>query len=148
MKNSDFTVSVIVEQSPEEVFNAINSPEKWWSGEIVGRAKTLNDEFNYRYEDFHLSKQKVTELVPEKRVVWLVTDSQINYVDDKNEWTNTRIIFEISKAGDKTKVVFTHEGLTDNISCYDSCSSSWSKLIQESLVSFIRTGKASKPALV
>ena len=82
---TDFTTTIIVDQTPEEVFNAINNTRAWWSGEIEGSTGKLNDEFIYQYKDFHLSTQRIVEMIPGKKVVWLVTESQINYVEDKRE---------------------------------------------------------------
>jgi hypothetical protein len=147
MKNQDFTTTISVDQTPTQVFNAINNPQNWWSGEIQGSSSRLNDEFTYRYKEFHQSKQKVVELVPGKKVVWLVTESAINYAEDKKEWTDTKIVFEISEQDNKTQLRFTHIGLDPTIECFDSCSTSWTMLIHQSLLSLITTGKADKPVL-
>jgi len=141
MNNQDFTTTIIVEQTPEQVFNAINDPRAWWSGEITGSTGKLNDEFTYRYKDFHLSTQKIVEMIPNRKVVWLVTESQINYAEDKREWTDTKMSFEISELDNKTQLRFTHQGLNPEIECFDSCSNSWTQLIQEGLFSLITTGK-------
>jgi hypothetical protein len=141
MKKQDFTTAIIVDQSPNHVFYAVNNPQHWWSGEIEGASSKLNDEFTYRYKEFHLSKQRIVEMIPDQKVVWLVTESVINYVEDKREWTGTKIIFEISKQGNKTQLRFTHLGLDPEVECFDSCSNSWSRLIQQSLFSLITTGK-------
>ncbi|HEY5823628.1 MAG TPA: hypothetical protein VIT44_04640, partial [Cyclobacteriaceae bacterium] len=87
MTTKDFTTTILVGQSPKEVFNAISDPRGWWQGEIIGSTDKLNDEFTYRMEDIHFSKQKLVEVVPENKVVWLVTDSKLNFIDDKSEWT-------------------------------------------------------------
>jgi len=50
MKTRDFTTILLVDQRPEEVFNAVNKPQNWWSGEIEGASTKLNDEFTYRYK--------------------------------------------------------------------------------------------------
>lgn len=141
MKNKDFTISIVVDQSPQQVFDAINQPQNWWTGEVKGSAAALSDEFIYRYEDFHMSKQKVMEMIPGKKVVWLVTECCLNYVEDKNEWTGTKITFEIKKEGTKTRLDFTHIGLHSDIECFDSCSNSWTSLVRLSLLSLITTGK-------
>jgi hypothetical protein len=144
MKQKNFTTTMLVDQESKTVFDAINSPTDWWSGEIEGSAKGLHHEFVYRYKDLHMSKQRVIEFVPEQKVVWAVTESLINYVEDKQEWTGTKIIFEISRHGQQTEIRFTHEGLHPQIECFDACSTTWSKIMQVSLLTFITTGKAKK----
>ncbi len=147
MKKQDFTTTIIVDQTPSQVFNAINNPQNWWTGEVKGSAGKLNDEFTYRYEDLHLSKQKVVEMIPDQKVVWLVTESIINYAEDKKEWTGTKISFEITQKDNKTQLRFTHFGLDPAIECFESCSYSWTQLMQQSLFSLITTGKGRKLVL-
>ena len=144
MTTTDFTTTILVDQSPKEVFNAINNVRSWWQGEIEGNTDKLNEEFAYRMDDIHYSKQKVVEFIPNKRVVWLVTDSRLNFIEDKSEWTGTKIIFEITEVKNKTQLRFTHVGLAPEIECYDACSNAWGALIQKSLFSLITTGKGKK----
>jgi hypothetical protein len=135
---SDFTTTILVDETPQEAFNAINNVRGWWTGEIEGNTEKLNDEFTYRYKDFHYSKQKVTELIPGKKVVWLITDSKLNFIKDKSEWTGTKIIFEISEKDGKTEIRFSHLGLGE---CFDACSNAWGDYINNSLRKLITTGK-------
>ncbi len=86
----------------------------------------------------------MVEVVQDKKVVWLVTESQLNFISDKSEWNGTRISFEIEDKGAKTQLRFTHEGLLPDIECYDACSNAWTKLVQGSLYSLITTGKGKK----
>jgi len=143
MKTTDFTTTILVDQSPEEVFNAINNVRGWWTGEpgIEGSTDKLNDEFTYLYQPYHYSKQKITELIPGKKIVWLVIDSNINFVEDKSEWTGTEVTFEITRKGDKTEVCFAHVGLVPDIECYGDCSNAWSSYINNSLRDWIAQGK-------
>ena len=132
MKTESYTISYTVDQSPQEVFDAINKVRGWWSGEIDGRTDKLGAEFTYRYQDVHL---------PGKKVVWHVLDAKINFVKDKAEWNGTDIIFEITKKGDKTELRFTHVGLVPAIECYGGCSGAWGFYINDSLRKLIKTGK-------
>jgi|SRR4051812_1018938 hypothetical protein len=141
MKASDFTTTILVDQTPQEVFDAINSVRDWWPGEIDGKTRQLNDEFTYRYKKIHYSKQKLVEMIPGKKVVWLVTDSSLNFVENKTEWTGTKIIFEISEKNGKTEVRFTHLGLVPHYECFDSCSNAWTDIIGNGLRSLVTTGK-------
>ena len=142
-KSRDFTATFTVDQTPEEVFQAITNVRGWWSGEIDGPTDELGGEFTYRYQDIHYSKQRVTELVPGKRVVWLVLDSYLEFIEDKREWNGSRVIFDIARKGNKTEVRFTHAGLVPAHECYGACSSAWSSYIRGSLRSLIATGKGS-----
>ena len=141
MNGQDYTVAITVDQTPEEAFAAINTVRGWWSGEIEGSTDKLGDEWTYRYKDVHYSKQRITEMIPGKKVVWLVLDGYLNFVADKTEWTGTRITFEISKKGDKTEVRFTHVGLVPEVECFDACSGAWGFYINGSLRNLIATGK-------
>src|SRR6187551_1028744 len=118
MTKADYTTTLSVDQTPEEVFNAIMNVREWWSGEIHGDTKKLNDEFTYQVGDVHFSKQKVVELVPQKKLVWLVTQSKLSFIEDKSEWTGTKIIIDVAAKNNKTKLTFTHEGLEPNVECY------------------------------
>jgi hypothetical protein len=141
MTNQNYSISFAVDQSPEQVFNAINNVRGWWSGEIEGDTDKLGGEFTYRYKDVHRSKQKITEFVPGKKIVWHVLDSHLSFVKDKTEWKGTTINFEIAKKGDKTEVRFTHVGLVPDFECYGACSNAWGSYITGSLRSLITTGK-------
>ena len=144
MAQSDFTTALIVDQSPKHVFEAINNVSAWWQGEIKGNSSNINDEFDYRMEDLHFSKQKVVELIPNKKIVWLITDSKLTFTKSKIEWTGTKVCFEISEVNNKTQVQFTHIGLVPTFECYGDCSNGWTQLIQKSLFSLITKGNGVK----
>ena len=146
MKTKDFTESILVDQSPEEVFAAVNNVRGWWSEEIEGDTDRLGAEFRFHYQNLHRSVHKITEFVPAKKVVWHTTDSYLDFVEDKNEWRNTDIVFEITWKGDKTELRFTHVGLVPAIQCYGDCSGAWGYYINDSLRSLITTGKGQPEA--
>jgi hypothetical protein len=141
MKIQDYTTSFAVDQSPEQVFAAVNNVRGWWSGDIDGRTDKLGAEFTYRYENIHRSTQKITEWMPGKKVAWRVLDAHIGFTKDKAEWNGTDIVFEIARTEGKTELRFTHVGLHPAVECYGRCSGAWGFYINESLRSLITTGK-------
>jgi hypothetical protein len=141
MKEKNLNFSFLVDQPARQVFEAVNNVRGWWTENTEGNTSALNDEFEVRFEDIHYSKQKLVEVVPDRKVVWLVTDSRLSFIEDKSEWTNTRIVFEISKEGKQTKLLFTHIGLLPEVECYDACSGAWRGYITTSLKNLITKGK-------
>jgi uncharacterized protein YndB with AHSA1/START domain len=144
MNNQNFTATIEVEKSPQTVFNSItNDVAKWWGGkDLKGNSTKLNDEFIIHHEGAHYSKQKLVEVIPDKKIVWLVTESTLHWLqNDKQEWTNTKMIFEITPKGDKTVLHFTHEGLVPGRECYAKCEQGWSMVIKDWLLHFITDGK-------
>ena len=141
MKKQDYHISITVDATAQEAFQSINNVSQWWTENLEGSSQKLNDEFTVRFGDVHYSKQKLVEVVLDKKIVWLITDSKLNFLKDKQEWTNTKISFEISTQNDKTKIHFTHIGLVPEIECFDACSNAWSQYIRSSFVKLISTGK-------
>jgi hypothetical protein len=141
MNQPDYTATLTVDATPQEVFNNINSVTKWWTADLTGNSQKLNDAFTVRFGDVHLSTQKLIELIPDKKIVWLVTDSKLNFIKDKQEWTNTTISFDISSQGNNTQVRFTHHGLVPEVECFKDCTKGWDYYIKGSLFKLLTTGK-------
>jgi len=147
MPDNDFTTTIVVDQTPKEVFNAINNVRGWWSEEIEGPTDKLNEAFDYHYKDIHRCKMKLIELDPGKKVVWLVLDNYFNFIRDQKEWKNTKVIFEISGKGSQTEIRFTHLGLVPSYECFQICFDAWTRYITSSLKNLIATGKG-QPNLI
>jgi hypothetical protein len=141
MVSHNYSTAFTVDQSPEEAFDAINNVRAWWSGDIEGRTDRVGEEWTYRYKDIHYSKQRITELVPGKKVVWLILDSHLDFVEDKTEWNGTKVTFDVSKKAGKTEVRFTHMGLVPEYECFNDCSNAWGSYINGSLRKLITKGK-------
>ncbi|WP_018614779.1 SRPBCC family protein [Segetibacter koreensis] len=136
MKDQDFTKTLLVDITPEEAFNFIKNVRGWWLGlyseEIEGSTDQLNEEFTFRAGGgAHYSKQKLIKFIPDKKIVWLVTDSNLTSLLNKSEWTGTKISFEFFKQDKKTKIVFSHVGLVPKIECYGGCSGAWTNYLEK-----------------
>ena len=144
MENKSFTATIEVAKSPKEVFKIITVEiSKWWGGkDLSGSSSKLNDEFVVHHLNTHYSKQKLIEVISNKKVVWLVTEGTLHWLKkNKNEWTNTKMIFELTSKDDKTIISFTHEGLTAGKECYEKCEQGWNTVIKDYLFNYITYGK-------
>jgi hypothetical protein len=141
MTAQDFTTEFTVDNTPEEVFAAINNVRGWWSEEIVGETTKFGDTFKFAVPAAHRTTQTLTEVIPRQKVVWHVTDSWIGFVDDTSEWDDSDIVFDITAQDGQTAVRFTHIGLTPNAECFDTCANAWSAYMLGSLRNLITTGK-------
>lgn len=139
-EDQSFSTSITVDQSPHDVFEAVTNVRGWWSDTIVGETTAQGDEFEFEVKDVHYSKQRLVEVIPDRRVVWLVTEANMTFIEDHDEWKGTKVIFNIVPEGDKTKLVFTHEGLVPAIACYKACMPAWTQYIEHSLKQLIETG--------
>ncbi len=137
----NFSTEFSVDQTPNEVFNAITNVRGWWSENIEGSTDKVNDEFTYRFGNIHKCIIRLIDLVPDKKIVWLVLDNYFNFTEDKTEWTGTKIEFEIAEKENKTRFQFTHRGLVPEYECYDVCIAGWNNYINNSLHKLITTGK-------
>jgi hypothetical protein len=141
MSDQNFTATITVDQSPEEAIEAVKNIRGWWSQQLEGSTDKLGDEFTYRLKDVHSCKMKLVEVIPQKRVVWLVEDNYFKFTKDKTEWQGTKIVFDVFRKDKKTEVRFTHEGLVPEYECFDMCSKAWGSYLNGSLRNLIVTGK-------
>jgi len=137
----NFATTLLVDQTPGEVFNAVTNVRGWWSQGIQGGTRNLNDEFIFEVAGVHRSRQKLIEVVPDQKIVWMVMDSNMSFIEDNTEWTGTKVRFDISRQGDKTRLTFTHEGLVPEAQCFNACAPAWTQYVQHSLQQLIATGK-------
>ena len=141
MSTPDFNTTLLVDQTPKQAFNAITDVRGWWSENIEGGTDKLNDEYIYHYQDIHYCKIKLIEVVPDQKVVWLVLDNYFKFTKDKNEWTGTKIVFDISQKDGQTAATFTHEGLVPEYECFEICREAWTNYIKYSLYNLITIGE-------
>ena len=146
MSPANFTTTLVIDQTPEDVFEMINQVDRWWTENLVGNSHQLNDEFTVVFSDIHVSTQKVVALIPGQKIVWQVTDSSLSHFADKQEWTGTTIHFDITSTGDETQLRFTHVGLIPTVECYQACTKGWTYYIDGSLFNLFSAGKGT-PAL-
>ena len=107
MEYKNFQFTFTTSQKPTEVYKHLLEVERWWSGlyneTVIGKSEKVGDEFSFcAGGGAHYSNQKLVELIPKKKIQWLLTDSKL----------------------------FIHEGLIPKIECYGRCSSAWTQYLK------------------
>lgn len=139
MTKKDFHTAITVNASAEEALEKINQVNKWWAKKVKGNAQKLNDEFTVDFGKTFVDFQ-VSELIPGKKVVWKVTDCNLDWIQNKKEWKGTEVVFEILGEKDTTKIEFTHLGLHPDAECYNDCKVGWNEHVGGSLAKLINEG--------
>jgi len=141
MENKHFNSSFTAPISAGEATQKISNVPGWWGVSFTGNAEKQNDTFKLTMGGDSFFDLTVTELIPGKKVVWLITDCYMPWYSDKKEWANTRLIFDLHENDGQTELSFTHEGLTPDVECYKDCAPGWTHWIKTSLYSYLTTGK-------
>jgi hypothetical protein len=140
MENKNYHRTLTVKAPAEKAMKKISRVNGWWAKDVKGIAEKLNDKFTVNFGETFVDF-KINELVPNKKVVWLVTDCYLGWINNKKEWNNTEVVFEISENDGKTKIDFTHIGIVPGVECYESCEKGWDGHLKGSLGEFINTVK-------
>jgi len=141
MEKQNFTSSTSANINADEAVKKISNVPGWWGITFSGSAEKQNDQFVVKMGGDSFFDFTVVELVPGKRIVWLVTDCYMPWYADKTEWTNTKLIFDVTESDGLTTLNFIHEGLTPEVDCYKDCAPGWTHWIKTSLFSYFTTGE-------
>lgn len=140
MKSPNYQHQFTVPVQPAQVYEAIPRVKDWWTINTEGRSKEAGDEFTVQFGDVHLTRQRITEALPGKRIVWKVVESHLPWLKDVEEWKGTEMVFEITATPDGSQFTFTHIGLTPAVECFDQCEKGWNYFIGQSLYKLVTEG--------
>ena len=141
MNKKDYNATITANIPAKKAFKYINRVSEWWSENLKGRSENLNDIFTVHFEFGDTFTIKIIEVVTDKKIVWLVTDCDLTWVNDRKEWKSTKMYFEISTENNSANISFTHVGLVPQIECYDGCVKGWDQYIKGSLFKLLTEGK-------
>ena len=141
MEKKDFNSSISAKISASEAIKKISNVAEWWGVSFTGNSEKQNDKFIIKMGGDSFFDFSVSELIPGKRVVWLVTYCNMPWYSDKKQWANTKLIFAVTEKNGLTTLNFMHVGLTPEVECYKDCAPGWMHWIKTSLFSYFTTGK-------
>jgi hypothetical protein len=137
MNKHDYHSTIVAKITPKEALDKISRVSEWWAKDFDGRSQKLNDVFTVRFGNGDMYKVKVSEIIPDKKIIWDVIDSYQGWHKNHAEWVGTQIVWEVFPQKDNIEVMMTHVGLVPEFECFDKCSQGWDYLLQKSIFRFL-----------
>ena len=141
MKEQAYHSSFTANSSPREAFEKISRVSEWWSKNFEGKSQKQNDVFTVRFSNGDMYTAKVSETLPDTKIIWEVIDAYQGWVKEPTEWVGTKIIWEVIPQKEGVEVEMTHIGLVPELECFNQCTKGWNYLTLESLSKFLNEGK-------
>lgn len=126
--------------TPAKVYDAITRVREWWTINTDGNTIAVGDVFSVEFGDVRRSEQRITEAIPGKRIVWRVTQSNLPWLKDREEWKGTEVVFDIAATNEGAELSFTHIGLAPHVECFEQCEKGCDYFIGTSLFKLITEG--------
>lgn len=107
-----------------EVYKALTSVQglsEVWTRELTvyEQVGAINE---FHFGDNDLTKMQIVELTPPKRIEWLCTESD-------PEWVGTTVSFELNEKNGKTDVILRHENWREITDFYRFCNYHWAMFL-------------------
>lgn len=138
---NDYQKIITVNKTVQQVYAAITEHiAQWWSNDLMGAAVQAGDSFSIA---FGKTKKtfNITKAIPDQQVEWTCVKAYINNpsLENKAEWVGTKIIWTISSAPQGATLNFLHQGLDENLQCFNLCQAGWDMFLA-SLQTYLTTG--------
>jgi len=93
LENKNFHKAIEVNASAPEAMKKISQVNLWWAKNFSGRAEKLNDKFTVRFGDTFVDFV-ISELVPNKKVVWKVSDCNLHWIEAKRNGITRKLFLK------------------------------------------------------
>jgi hypothetical protein len=112
VQTQDYQCTIAARISPAEAFEGIARPgHRMVKRDFTGRDRKAGDTFTVRFGKTFVDF-KIAEAIAPTHAVWQLTDSNLEWLQDKKEWTGMTVVWDISSDdGGTTQVRMTHVGL-------------------------------------
>jgi len=141
MEQKNYHSSIAANMPAKDVYANIANVGAWWNKNFNGKAEQVGDKFKIRFGEEATVDFEITEAVPDKKIVWHVTDCNLHWLKDKKEWKDTKVVWELTPQNNATKIDMTHIGIVPGIECYESCEKGWNHYVKDSLFKLLAEGK-------
>jgi uncharacterized protein YndB with AHSA1/START domain len=130
----DIRMNLKIKANPESIYNVLTTQEGlagWWAKQTTARPEVGFVNI-FSFGDFR-NEMKVTQLLPNKKVVW-------ECITSIEEWVGTSLIFDLEEKDGQTLLRFTHSGWNEVTDVFAGCTYDWARFMA-SLKSLCETGK-------
>jgi len=80
-----YQTKIQIDHSPVEAFFKLTQVSIWWTKDFEGSSAQPGDEFIICHPGAHYAKHKVVEFIPGQKLVWLVTESKLDWLEKQDE---------------------------------------------------------------
>jgi hypothetical protein len=140
MTAKDYQCKIQASVSAKDAYDKIARVSEWWAKDFGGSARKLGDTFTVHFGETFVDF-KISEAVPDSRIVWQVVNCNIPSLQDKTEWNGTSVAWDVSLGNGTTTVMLTHHGITPDVECYGMCQKGWNGAVQNSFLQFLNVGR-------
>ena len=131
-----FAADVRYRATPEQVFDALSHPARWWSTSVHAEG----DRLRLNWSDGGFVAFQVAADAP-RSLRWDCVDQVDHNLPRPDEWVGTAAVFELAEVADGTRLHFEHRGLTPALECFERCESGWDFFLRRSVGQLLETGR-------
>lgn len=139
---------LVTKASPEVVFAAVTRGYEFWWTKPDNQISKIGDTAKFTFppgKSFWTFEAK--KLIPDQFVELECVDAlhihEGRPKEIEQEWLGTILRFAINGEDSETRVTLEHEGLNQNLLCYDVCEAGWDFFFVQSLKQYLDTGMGS-----
>jgi len=143
---TSYAREIVVSATPGAAYRALTTGfDKWWTTGCNPISKA-GDRITFQFGATRWV-MRANRLMPDQFVELECIEA--NHVHEGlpssilDEWEGTRLIWQIQKQGDKTRIAFVHDGLVPSLECYEVCEQGWDYFFVSSLKQYLESGKGS-----
>ena len=150
MSEDNYTREIVVSCVPSAAYRALTQGfDKWWTPSS-SPVFDLDDTVTFKFEPTYWT-MRATKLLPNELVELTCIDAHHIHegLPDSilKEWEGTKLKWLLKPDGDKTKIIFIHEGLTPKLDCYEICEMGWDHFFVNSLKEHLEKGEGVSGAI-
>lgn len=136
----DYSTSIQVRATPKQAFEALSVGIRSWWGSTDPLAVQLGTTFKVSWgEPWY--QFKIINFEEPTRISWACIDANqiiAGLEGVQKEWVGTELHWTIEEMpGGMVKVTLLHLGLVPSFICYDFCSTTWDKFVQDRLKNYL-----------